>query len=100
MPVDPSTQLVTGLCIAGLIALQGLFAAAEIGYLATGKARARHLREQAVRGAARLYRIKAYPDRVLSTLLVCITTSLYVAESLATRWAQAAVPAPFQAAAP
>jgi len=98
--VDPSTQLMYLCAIVALVALQGVFSAAEIGFLATSVARARHLRDEGHPAGRRLSWMKAHPTRVLTTILICVTGLLYTAETLATRFCEATFSATLHEFAP
>jgi putative hemolysin len=75
-----------------LLAVQAFFTASEIGYLAVGRTRAAQLRASDERGAELLYSLTQRPTIVLSTILVGITTCVYVIEALATLAAEQALP--------
>ncbi len=75
-----------------LLAVQAFFAASEIGYLAISKTRATQLRAADGPGARMLYALAQRPTVVLSTILVGITSCIYVIEALATLAAKQALP--------
>jgi len=75
-----------------LLAVQAFFTASEIGYLAVGKTRAAQLRASDERGAELLYSLTQRPTIALSTILVGITSCVYVIEALATVAAEQALP--------
>ncbi len=61
------------LCIALLIILNGLFAAAEIAVVATRKSRLKQLAEEGIERAKILLSFKENPDRFLATIQIAIT---------------------------
>jgi len=85
--------LFVSLVILGLLlAVQAFFAASEIGYLAISKTRATQLRAADGPGAQMLYALAQRPTVVLSTILIGITSCIYVIEALATLAAEQALP--------
>lgn len=85
--------LFVSLVILGLLlAVQAFFAASEIGYLAISKTRATQLRAADGPGAQMLYALAQRPTVVLSTILLGITSCIYVIEALATLAAKQALP--------
>jgi putative hemolysin len=67
-----------------LIAAAGIFAAAEIGFLALGRHRARRVAEGRLSGTVEA--LLARPAITLGTMLVAITALKYCAETLAATW--------------
>jgi CBS domain containing-hemolysin-like protein len=91
----PSLELplLASLIVLGLLlAVQAFFTASEIGYLAVSKTRAAQLRASDARGAKMLYSLAQRPTLVLSTMLIGITSCVYVIEVLATVAADRALP--------
>ncbi|MGD8240394.1 MAG: DUF21 domain-containing protein, partial [Armatimonadota bacterium] len=75
-----------------LLVVQAFFTASEIGYLAVSKTHAAQLRAADAPGSAVLYSLAERPTLVLSTILVGITSCVYVIEALATLAAERALP--------
>ncbi|MFQ5810007.1 MAG: hemolysin family protein [Armatimonadota bacterium] len=75
-----------------LLVVQAFFTASEIGYLAVSKTRAAQLRAADARGSEVLYCLAERPTLVLSTILVGITSCVYVIEALATLAAERTLP--------
>ena len=91
----PSLELplLASLVILGLLlVVQAFFTASEIGYLAVSRTRAAQLRTTGVRGAQVLHSLTERPTLVLSTILIGITSCVYVIEALATLAAEHALP--------
>jgi putative hemolysin len=66
-----------------LLALQALFSASEIGFLAISPARARNMRDAGSRTAGLILFLKRYRSLSLAALLLGITGTVYTAERLA-----------------
>ncbi|MGQ9732021.1 MAG: hemolysin family protein [Candidatus Zipacnadales bacterium] len=71
--------------LAVLMAVQALFSASEIGFLAISPARARHLRDAGSYAAALIILLKKYRPFALAALLFGITGAVYEAEHLAVK---------------
>lgn len=72
------------LFLALLIVLSGFFSGAEIALFSLGEARVRTLQEEGRRGAQALAELKANPEKLLATILVCNNIVNIGAASLAT----------------
>ncbi|MBI3920276.1 MAG: HlyC/CorC family transporter [Armatimonadetes bacterium] len=81
---DPYSPVASLVLIAMLLGLSGMFAASEIGLLTLGKLRARHLADAGSRTARVALHLLENPGRVLSTILIGITTLLYTSETVTT----------------
>lgn len=77
----PSGVGLLGLAL--LLALQALFSASEIGFLAISPARARNMRTAGSRTAGAILFLKRYRSFSLAALLLGITGTVYMAERLA-----------------
>ncbi len=66
-----------------LLALSAFFAGSEIAFLSVGHSRARQMREERVPGAGTLCFLQQHRSLVLSTILLGITATHYMAERLA-----------------
>jgi len=69
--------------LAVMLALQALFSASEIGFLAISPARARNMRAAGSRTAGAILFLKRYRSLSLAALLLGITGTVYTAERLA-----------------
>ncbi|MBP8951818.1 MAG: HlyC/CorC family transporter [Armatimonadetes bacterium] len=67
--------------------LSPIFSGTEVGFMAVGPTRARHLRDQGLRTARLLCLLQQNRSLVLSTILVVITAANYTAERLAVMYA-------------
>jgi CBS domain containing-hemolysin-like protein len=77
----PSSLGLVGLIL--LLAVQALFSASEIGFLAISPARARHMRDAGSRVAGLIILLKRYRSFALAALLLGITGAVYESEHLA-----------------
>lgn len=82
--IDLHSPVASLLLIAVLLGLSGLFAASEVGLLTLGRLRARQLADEGSRPARVVLRLLDDPGRLLSTLLISITSLLYASETLIT----------------
>ncbi len=69
--------------LALLLAVQALFSASEIGFLAISPARARNMRDSGSRTAALILFLKKHRSISLTALLLGITGTVYISEHLA-----------------
>ncbi|HID07428.1 MAG TPA: DUF21 domain-containing protein [Armatimonadetes bacterium] len=80
----PSIVVLKLLVATVVLGAEGFFAAAEIGLLGVGRIQLRRLADKGNKHARMVQRMFANPARLVATVLVTITTLLYVAEALAT----------------
>jgi len=79
--MEPPLQLVL---ILGLLAVSAFFSGSEVAFLAVGYTRLRQLSDEGRRLAILLLLLRRYRGWVLSTVLIAITASNYLAERTAT----------------